>query len=123
MTGLKAFIPDIKTPMCPACFLQLNITLVNILKHDWPGKWKTFIPDIVSASKTSETLCENTMRIFKLLSEEVFDFSRLDLTQVRGRLGGVQTLINTLLQGIRRNLDQGCTTQNIRCNRCTGLVL
>lgn len=63
---------------------KLNIILVQILKHDWPGKWKTFIPDLVSASKTSETLCENSMKIFKLLSEEVFDFNRLDLTQVLG---------------------------------------
>ncbi len=62
---------------------KLNVILVQILKHDWPSKWKSFIPDIVSASKTSETLCENSMRIFKLLSEEVFDFARLDLTQVR----------------------------------------
>ena len=64
---------------------KLNIILVQILKHDWPAKWKSFIPDIVSASKTSETLCENSMKIFKLLSEEVFDFARLDLTQVCSR--------------------------------------
>lgn len=62
---------------------KLNIILVQILKHDWPARWKSFIPDIVSASKTSETLCENSMKIFKLLSEEVFDFARLDLTQAR----------------------------------------
>ncbi|KAL6757535.1 exportin [Haematococcus lacustris] len=62
---------------------KLNVILVQILKHDWPVRWKTFIPDIVSASRTSETLCENSMRIFKLLSEEVFEFSRLDLTQAK----------------------------------------
>lgn len=62
---------------------KLNVILVQILKHDWPHKWKTFIPDLVSASKTSETLCENSMKIFKLLSEEVFDFNRLDLTQAK----------------------------------------
>lgn len=62
---------------------KLNIMLVQILKHDWPLKWQSFIPDIVAASKTSETLCENTMKILRLLSEEVFDFSRLDLTQAK----------------------------------------
>ncbi|GAX79005.1 hypothetical protein CEUSTIGMA_g6445.t1 [Chlamydomonas eustigma] len=62
---------------------KLNILLVQILKHDWPHKWQSFIPDIVGASKTSETLCENTMKILRLLSEEVFDFSRLDLTQAK----------------------------------------
>lgn len=62
---------------------KLDIILVQILKHDWPHKWQSFIPDIVAASKTSETLCENTMKILRLLSEEVFDFSRVDLTQAK----------------------------------------
>ena len=55
---------------------------VQILKQDWPSKWPTFITDIVSASKTSELLCENSMVILKLLSEEIFDFSRGELTTV-----------------------------------------
>eukprot|EP00201_Polytomella_parva_P003399 CAMPEP_0175074682 /NCGR_PEP_ID=MMETSP0052_2-20121109/21468_1 /TAXON_ID=51329 ORGANISM="Polytomella parva, Strain SAG 63-3" /NCGR_SAMPLE_ID=MMETSP0052_2 /ASSEMBLY_ACC=CAM_ASM_000194 /LENGTH=702 /DNA_ID=CAMNT_0016343059 /DNA_START=305 /DNA_END=2409 /DNA_ORIENTATION=- len=62
---------------------KMNINLVQILKQDWPMRWKSFIPDIVAASKTNETLCENSMKILKLLSEEVFDFSRLDLTQYK----------------------------------------
>ena len=56
---------------------------VQILKQDWPSKWPSFITDIVSASKTSELLCENSMVILKLLSEEIFDFSRGELTTVR----------------------------------------
>ncbi|XP_062079572.1 protein EXPORTIN 1B-like isoform X1 [Humulus lupulus] len=52
-----------------------------ILKHDWPARWQSFIPDLVSAAKTSETICENCMAILKLLSEEVFDFSRGEMTQ------------------------------------------
>ncbi|MEW5316465.1 MAG: hypothetical protein WDW38_007837 [Sanguina aurantia] len=62
---------------------KLNISLVQILKQEWPHRWPSFIPDLVSASKTSETLCENSMRILRLLSEEVFDFARLDLTQAK----------------------------------------
>jgi exportin-1 len=54
----------------------------QVLKQDWPQKWPSFVPDLVGASKTSETLCENSMIILKLLSEEVFDFSRGELTQV-----------------------------------------
>ena len=54
----------------------------QVLKQDWPQKWPSFIPDIVAASQTSEPLCENSMVILKLLSEEVFDFSRGELTQV-----------------------------------------
>lgn len=60
---------------------KLNVILVQVLKHEWPAKWPRFIPDLVSAAKSNETLCENCMVILKLLSEEVFDFSRGELTQ------------------------------------------
>ncbi|XP_043815378.1 protein EXPORTIN 1A isoform X3 [Manihot esculenta] len=60
---------------------KLNIILVQILKHEWPARWRSFIPDLVAAAKTSETICENCMVILKLLSEEVFDFSRGEMTQ------------------------------------------
>ncbi|KAL6509193.1 Exportin-1 [Orobanche gracilis] len=60
---------------------KLNIILVQILKHEWPTRWRSFIPDLVAAAKTSETICENCMAILKLLSEEVFDFSRGQMTQ------------------------------------------
>lgn len=55
---------------------KLNLTLVEILKQEWPHNWPSFISDLVGSSKTSELLCENNMLILKLLSEEVFDFSR-----------------------------------------------
>ena len=55
---------------------KLNLTLVQILKHEWPHNWPSFIPDLVGSSKTSEILCENNMQILKYLSEEVFDFSK-----------------------------------------------
>lgn len=55
---------------------KLNLTLVEILKQEWPHNWPSFISDLVGSSKTSELLCENNMHILKLLSEEVFDFSR-----------------------------------------------
>lgn len=71
---------------------KLNVILVQILKQDWPTKWPTFIPDLVAASKTNETLCENSMVILKLLSEEVFDFSRGELTQ--GKTKQLKTSLN-----------------------------
>jgi exportin-1 len=69
-------------PRVPWVSTTLPVDRDQILKHDWPAKWTSFIPDIVAASKTSETLCENSMVILKLLSEEVFDFSQGELTQV-----------------------------------------
>jgi len=62
---------------------KLNLVLVDILKQDWPHAWPSFIPDIVGASKTNETLCENSMHILRLLSEEVFDFSKNSMTMAK----------------------------------------
>ena len=62
---------------------QLNQTLVAILKQDWPHAWPSFIPDIVGSSKTSESLCENNMKILKLLSEDVFVFSAESMTAAK----------------------------------------
>lgn len=49
---------------------------VQILKHDWPAKWRSFVPDLVSAAKTSETICENCMAILKV-SLLYFEFKLL----------------------------------------------
>ena len=58
----------------------MNETLIQILKHEWPHNWPTFIEELVNSSKESESLCENNVHILKLLSEEIFDFSKDSLT-------------------------------------------
>ncbi|OLL22893.1 Exportin-1 [Neolecta irregularis DAH-3] len=60
---------------------KLNLTLVQILKQEWPRSWPTFIPEIVNSSRASLSLCENNLRILKLLSEEIFDYSAEQMTQ------------------------------------------
>lgn len=91
-SGIKTFIIDliIKTSSDPATverekfyLTKLNMVLVQILKREWPKRWPTFISDIVGASKSNESLCQNNMNILKLLSEEVFDFSSGQLTQAK----------------------------------------
>ena len=90
--GIKNFISNliIKLSTDDASFRgqrafisKINSVLVQILKHDWPRGGRSFIPDLVGAAKQSESLCENCMNILKLLSEEVFDFSRGELTQAK----------------------------------------
>lgn len=49
---------------------------LQIVKHEWPHNWPSFIPDLCSAARTNQVICENSMRILSLLSEEVFDFGR-----------------------------------------------
>lgn len=60
---------------------KLNLILVQIVKQEWPAKWESFISEIVGASKSSVPLCENNMKILRLLSEEVFEFSAGEMTQ------------------------------------------
>ena len=65
-------------------FINLGF-LFQILKREWPKNWESFIPDIIGASKTNESLCQNNMIILKLLSEEVFDFSTGQMTQTKAK--------------------------------------
>ena len=90
--GIKSYLSDVIIKLCSdeATFAanqtylnKMNVALVAVLKHDWPGKWRSFVPDIVGASRSSELLCQNTMVILRLLSEEVFDFSLGALTQAK----------------------------------------
>lgn len=62
---------------------KLNGVLVEIVKHEWTKSWGSFIPEICGAAKTSQPLCENTMNVLKLLSEEIFDSSSRPLSYKR----------------------------------------
>ena len=42
--------------------------------------WPTFIPEIVGASKTNQSLCENNFNLLKILSEEIFEYSKESMT-------------------------------------------
>jgi exportin-1 len=60
---------------------KLNFVLVQIIKQEWPKFWTSFIPEIVAASRTNESLCENNMEILSLLSEEIFEFGKDNMTR------------------------------------------
>ena len=55
---------------------KLNATLVSIVKQEWTVGWNNFISDICQTAQQSQNKCENVLNILKLLSEEVFDFSK-----------------------------------------------
>lgn len=58
-----------------------DLTLVQVLKQEWPENWPEFIPELIGSSNSSVNVCENNMIILKLLSEEVFDYSAEQMTQ------------------------------------------
>ncbi len=62
---------------------KLNAVLVQIIKQEWPKFWSSFIPEIVAASRTNESLCENNMEILSLLSEEIFEFGKETMTRAK----------------------------------------
>lgn len=62
---------------------KCDLTLVQILKQEWPENWPSFIPEIVQSSRAGFNVCENNMVILKLLSEEVFDYSSEQMTQAK----------------------------------------
>ncbi|CDS01348.1 hypothetical protein [Sporisorium scitamineum] len=86
---------------------KLNTTLIQILKQEWPHNWPSFIPEIVSSSKGSLSICENNMAILRLLSEEIFDYSAEQMTtsktkslknQMCGEFGEVFQLCSEVLE-------------------------
>ncbi len=76
---------------------KLDVILVQILKQEWPHNWPAFITELVNSSKVSESLCENNIKILKLLSEEVFDFSKEEMTHQK-----TKTMKETLNQEFRQ---------------------
>lgn len=57
-----------------------TLTHAKIAKQDWPHRWPKFVLDIVEASRSSEVICENGLKILALLKEELFDFSKDTMT-------------------------------------------
>lgn len=55
---------------------KLNATLISIVKFEWKTTWQNFIPDICNNARESVNKCANALNILKLLSEEVFSFSK-----------------------------------------------
>ncbi|KAL4562590.1 hypothetical protein LXL04_026616 [Taraxacum kok-saghyz] len=112
--GMKNYISDVivKLSSNEISFRQerlyvnkLNIILVQILKHEWPARWRSFIPDLVAAAKTSETICENCMAILKHLKGVFHDslsvFIQADLLFTYGyvkNLKDLKTHISKLCQ-------------------------
>lgn len=51
------------------------------MKLEWGSSWQNFIPDICNSAQEGVNKCENALNILKLLSEEVFDFSKGTILQ------------------------------------------
>lgn len=90
--GIRNFVASMIISMCQddsqfesqkALINKCDLTLVQILKQDWPQNWPNFIPELVQSSRAGYNVCENNMRILRLLSEEIFDYSAGQMTQAK----------------------------------------
>lgn len=90
--GIRNFVVGMIIVMCQDDALfhsqknlinKSDLTLVQILKQEWPQNWPDFIPELIGSSNSSLNVCENNMIILKLLSEEVFDYSAEQMTQAK----------------------------------------
>ncbi|KAI3404076.2 CRM1 [Candida oxycetoniae] len=92
--GIRNFVVNMIISLCNnesefetqrALINKIDLTLVSILKQEWPHNWSEFVPEIVASSRSSFNVCENNMIILKLLGEEVFDYSQDQLTQAKAQ--------------------------------------
>lgn len=90
--GIRNFIASMVISLCNdddsfksqrTLITKCDLTLVQIIKQDWPENWPNFVPELIQSSKAGFNVCENNMIILKLMSEEVFDYSTDQLTQAR----------------------------------------
>lgn len=78
MITLVLNTPDqvVGQPNSAALLTKMNSTLISMVKLEWNNSWSDFIPDICNSASESINKCENALNILRLLSEEVFDFSK-----------------------------------------------
>lgn len=99
---------------------KFNLVLVQILKQEWPHNWPNFIQELVSSSRVSELMCENNMVILRLLSEDIFDFSKEQMTQTKIRLlkdqlcGEFSAIFHLCQEVLEHNQNQKLLKQTLR---------
>ena len=62
---------------------KCNSILIQIVKYEWNSTWRSFIQDICQSSLNNMNVCENNFSILKMLSEEIFDHSKNQLTNAQ----------------------------------------
>ncbi|KAL3230641.1 hypothetical protein RNJ44_01090 [Nakaseomyces bracarensis] len=90
--GVRNFVVGMIISMCqdPVLFQRertllnkANLVLVHILKKDWPDRWPQFIDELIGSSQSSVEVCLNNLLILRLQAEEIFDPSKMTLTNTK----------------------------------------
>jgi exportin-1 len=94
---------------------KFNSILVQIVKYEWNSTWRSFINDICESSTKNMNICENNFYILKMLSEEIFDHSKNQMTQnqileLKQQMNTDFTTIFSLCKLILENMHQAKQT-------------
>ncbi|KAL8436365.1 hypothetical protein ACSSS7_001765 [Eimeria intestinalis] len=90
--GIKAFVTSLVIQLASdpqQCHTEkhfinkVNENLIEIVKREWPERWPSFITEVCQSCRSSQSICENNMRLLNMLSEEVFDFGRNEMVSKR----------------------------------------
>lgn len=61
----------------------LNGIIVELIKRELGGGWESAIRDLIENAKTGENVCSNNLQILRMLSEEIFEFSKETMTSAK----------------------------------------
>jgi exportin-1 len=62
---------------------KLNSILVEVIKKELNANWRSAIQDLCTSSYNNQEICENNMNILRMLSEDLFDFSKSEITSTK----------------------------------------
>lgn len=90
--------PEVQSNEAQFLLTKLNATLISIVKFEWRTSWQSFIPDICNHARQSENKCENALNILRMMSEEIFDFSKNQILQEE--VSALKLQMNDQFQGV-----------------------
>jgi exportin-1 len=61
--------------------MKLNTALVAVAKREWPGRWPTFVQEVVASAEHGPAYAENAAALLEMLVEEVFEFGAKSMTR------------------------------------------
>lgn len=56
-------------------------SFIQIIKQEWDSTWPNAIKDLADACKQNQTVCENNLEIMLMLSEEIFEDTKQNMTK------------------------------------------
>ena len=62
---------------------KLNLVLIEVLKHDWPKNWPTFMKELLGSSQKTPGTMKNCANVLRLITEEVFENESPNLIKPR----------------------------------------